>query len=351
MRKINGYDVLAGYYGFSNFGDDLFRDILSQSLSQEPWARLRISENRPGPQARYARNIRAIANILGARSLTLGGGSILGARPPFSIRHLEMAAVQWKSMTYTAIGVGLLENLKSTPKNMLAQLSWVGLRSEAEYLTLRQYYPHVHYMSDLAYAAPRILLKADIQVKEAAGNKEISIIPASVGQLGQAAFNRDYLQAWLQGNLGPYIARGKRIKILLLQPQNKADSALCKIFKEEISKLGDVRQFDHRDAVETLHEIASSAFIFTDRLHGGILAHVCGVPFRLSQHHVKCIDLLTDIQHPDISGPSYAADTFGYKNNAVEDWTQRQSHPLRRHAELANHGIEAWLAHLRGKFS
>lgn len=37
------------------------------------------------------------------------------------------------------------------------RMSWIGLRSEREFLTLRTRHPHVHYTSDIAYAAPEIL--------------------------------------------------------------------------------------------------------------------------------------------------------------------------------------------------
>jgi hypothetical protein len=347
MKKSRGYDVLAGYYGYDNFGDDLFREILSQSLSQKPWARPRISQNRPGPLARYTRNARAINNIFAARSLTLGGGSILGARPPFGIRHVEMAAARLHWLAYAAIGVGILEDLKTPPDDILSRLGWVGLRSETEYLTLRQRYPQVQYMSDLAYAAPRVLLGGEITANLSARKEEVAIIPAGVGQLGRSAADRDHLRAWISGNLTPFVHEGKNMKILLLQPQNETDTALCQLFAQEVARLGaSVRQIAHRDAVTTLKEVASSAFVFTDRLHGGIVAHVCGVPFRLSRHHAKCDDLLADIRHPDPVGTSYAADVSGNGNKVVEEWTLYQSTPLRRHAELANAGIQSWLSFL-----
>ena len=42
------HDVIAGYYGFGNFGDDLFREILWTALSRSPWARPAISQAHVG---------------------------------------------------------------------------------------------------------------------------------------------------------------------------------------------------------------------------------------------------------------------------------------------------------------
>lgn len=349
-RAPDRYDVLVGYYGFENFGDDLFRKILTRKLAQQAWAHVRVSENRPGRLARFTRNARAVRNILTARSLTLGGGSILGARPPFGIRHVEMAAAKARDIAYTAIGVGVLEGLQEPPNRLLSKLSWVGLRSEADYRALRPQHAHVTYMSDLAYAAPGVLLADGPIVRPAPGQGDVAIIPAGVGTLGHAAADPAHLRQWLRGNLIPFLDQGHGVKILLLQPQNAKDVALCALVAAEIEQLGAAsRQIAHRSVVTTLQEIAGSAFVFTDRLHGGIVAHVCGVPFRLSRHHPKCEDLLADIRHPDQEAVCYAADITGAGIPAVLDWAQCQEQTIARHADLATSGIAAWLEHLRAR--
>jgi polysaccharide pyruvyl transferase WcaK-like protein len=46
------------------------------------------------------------------------------------------------------------------------------------------------------------------------------------------------------------------------------------------------------------HGLAACTAILSVRLHGGITAYVCGVPFALVEYHVKCTDLLDDIGQP-----------------------------------------------------
>jgi polysaccharide pyruvyl transferase WcaK-like protein len=46
------------------------------------------------------------------------------------------------------------------------------------------------------------------------------------------------------------------------------------------------------------HGLASCSAVFSVRLHGGITAYVCGVPFSLIEYHVKCTDFLDDIGQP-----------------------------------------------------
>ncbi|MBI5686445.1 MAG: polysaccharide pyruvyl transferase family protein [Verrucomicrobia bacterium] len=59
------------------------------------------------------------------------------------------------------------------------------------------------------------------------------------------------------------------------------------------------------------HGLASCTAVFSVRLHGGITAYVCGVPFSLVEYHVKCADFLDDIGQPaplrigaDLSDPT-----------------------------------------------
>jgi polysaccharide pyruvyl transferase WcaK-like protein len=344
--SVSSPDVLAGYYGFGNFGDDLFRDLLTRAMASRPWAHPMVTQNTPAPLAKATRNLQAIRNILRARSLTLGGGSILGARPPFGIRHIEMAVTSRKKVPYCAIGVGILEGLPDLPHNVISRMSWIGLRSEREYRELKPSYAQVNYTSDLAYAAPSLLLE---QARPSLGEaREIAVIPAGVGQLGKSSAEPGQAGRWLAGNVAPFLAAGYRIKILLLQPVDQTDAGLCELYKQEAGKLGaETRLLPHQDATATVREIASSAFVFTDRLHGAIISHICGVPFRLSKHHQKCVDFLADIAHPDADeGISYASDTAGAGVAAVRNWTEGQEEAVRRHEARAVSGIDAWLAHL-----
>lgn len=347
MLASSGRDVIAGYYGFGNFGDDLFRALLSRAISRKPWSRPTISQARPAPLDKVSRNLRAIGNIARARSITLGGGSILGARPPFGIRNVEMLAVTAKKIPYCAIGVGILENLSSRPDEIIQKMSWIGLRSEREFLELSPLYPHVHYTSDIAYAAPALLMDAEGGAPAKAA--EIAVIPAQVGELGKAASDPAFVARWIEGNVLPFSKRGCMVNVVVLQPTNPADVALGALFLAAVERTGaSARLFHHDDATESLRVIGRSAFVFTDRLHGAIVAHICGTPFRLSIHHQKCADLLADLGHPDAAPErSYSADTAGAGIASVEDWSAGQPGVVRRHADTANAGIAAWLDHLR----
>lgn len=339
---MRGVDLIVGYYGFRNFGDDLFRQVLSNAMAEAPQLNVAISQARRETLDKVSRNVRAAINIARARSITLGGGSILGARPPFGIRHVERIASRMKRIPYCAVGVGVLEGLSRAPLSMVESMSWVGLRSEREYAIFAREFSHVHYMSDIAYAAPRFVQR--LTPETSAG---VVVIPASVGELGQSAIDDSYVDSWIR-SISVNFDASTPLTVLLLQPANARDSALCDRFMERGSAIfSSVKVLHHKDVRETQGVIASSDFVFTDRLHGAIVAHVFGVPFLLSKHHDKCLDFLRDIHHPDVDqDDSLAANADSGRLDRIRDWSTNQSQVVLRHSELAEAGIESWLAHL-----
>ncbi|MBD7958582.1 polysaccharide pyruvyl transferase family protein [Microbacterium sp. Sa4CUA7] len=344
-RVLSGRaDVLAGYYGFHNFGDDLFREVLTTALAAEDWARPIVSNAGDGRLDKLTRNVYAVRNLGRARSLTLGGGSILGARPPLSMRHLEMVASARGRISYCAIGVGVMEGKSIPPNRIIAQMSWVGLRSYSEYQELAAAHPQVTYSSDIAYAARRLLPVDPMGV-----GSNIVVIPAAIGELGRRAHDAAFLSDWLSTSVVNQASPSETVTVVLMQPSNAEDSAICAKVASALRQHGlSVTTVAHRDPRETLAIIAASRLVLSDRLHGAIAAHIYDVPFRLSKHHKKCIDFLTDIGHPD-SGEevSYVGPDAQGRLETVSAWAQTQGPHRQAHEDISTNAIEAWIAHLR----
>lgn len=345
MIDTKRYDVLAGYYGFMNFGDDLFRDVLSSALEIKEWANPRVSSNTLSAAPKLTRNFGAVKNILQARSITLGGGSILGSKSRFSIREVEAIVSGFKGVPYAAIGVGLLENRQENTFHSISKMSWVGLRSEREYMELREDHSNIHYTTDIAYATFNYRPQA---VGASTRSDALTIIPAGVGNLGAICHSKKELGLWIRGNVLRFSNANLRVKILLLQPGNQADTAACKALAAELKEHGvSSETVIHSGSDQTIQQIAGSAFVFTDRLHGAIVSHLCRVPFRLSIHHQKCSDFLADISHPDAPSMNrFANDHTGSGIETIKTWNEQQEKTVRKHVDLATEAIEGWLLHL-----
>lgn len=344
LRK---YDILSGYYGFGNFGDDLFRDTLIAAMSRTSWANAQGAQDHAGHGAKFMRRWQAISNLSHSRSITLGGGSILGLRSGLEMRKIELATASFKKIPYCAIGVGLLEGLSQRPDAMISKMSWVGLRSEAEYLDLSKKFSNVYYTSDIAYACPQIL---SLTRKPHKDTGEICIIPAGVGELGMSSTDAKWTKDWLVANIVPLLNQASGVKLIRLQPSNDEDLAAVVRFERALGVIGvPYRTVIHSESVQTVYEISNSLFVFSDRLHGAILAHICGVPFRLSKHHKKCNEWLFDLAHPDANPGQSIIEATSYE--AVRDWIIAQNSAVSRHSMLALEGISAWLDHLQSRVS
>lgn len=340
-------DVVVGYYGFGNFGDDLFRSILIKAISRRDWGNPVASSASTGRFDKVSRNLRAVRNLAVARNVTLGGGSILGARPPLSIRHFEVAATSLSRIPYCAVGVGVLENLPRRPLRLIDSMSWVGLRAEREYLELSPYFKHVHYTSDIVYAVRHFL---EVSSDESAP-EGVVIIPAGVGELGGLVrTDLPAAQQWIARSLANTHVPGDRVTVLLMQPLNRLDVAVCNSVAKLLEQSGYVVERAIHDAPQqTISLIARSKFVFTDRLHGAIASHAFGVPFLLSTHHEKCVDLLSDIAHPDTVTGAKLSDVSESRIASVYEWNELQPLARKRHESAALQGIMSWLDHLESR--
>jgi polysaccharide pyruvyl transferase WcaK-like protein len=259
-----------------------------------------------------------------------------------------MTAVKLKKIPYCGVGVGILERLPRPPVDIIETMSWIGLRSRREFQEMKDVYKHVHFTADIAYAAPNFVGDT---IAKSSKNPGIVLIPASVGELGSRVFDTEFINGWIRQNLAPLIASGSVASVLLLQPGNLADEAICRELLLRLRAIDHSAQLIiHSDAIETLRLISESDLVLSDRLHGAIVAHLTGVPFRLSKHHEKCKDFLIDVGHPDAThGSSYVDDIAGGDFHGLDDWTSNQANAVRELTNTASNGIRAWLEHLEGR--
>lgn len=114
---------VVGYYGMSNYGDDLFNDVLRHGASQIlPSHRVRVasapSPRARGPLARMFRRIEASDSVAGsvwrlihglillrARMIILGGGSVLSEMK--GVREVQSKLARFTRTRFQAWGVSL----------------------------------------------------------------------------------------------------------------------------------------------------------------------------------------------------------------------------------------------------
>jgi hypothetical protein len=294
-------DAIFGYYGHGNFGDDLFRSVLLDALGQDEIARPRtvLRGDDSSPLGALPRRIANAVLLARARTITLGGGSVLGAPRPRSLRAGQMRAAT-RGTPFFGVGLGLKDPPGPARDALLRRFDWLALRSAeevAEAAALRGDRP-TRFMPDLAYAAGHAE-GAD----PAPPDPVATIVPAEVGAIGHLAADPVRLTAWCDGALIPFLGEeGLAPRILVLQRGHEGDRRVADTLRAALAARDvEASVAIHGGVAETRGHLARSAAVISDRLHGAIVAHAAGRPALLSRHHAKCDRFLAPLPAPATS--------------------------------------------------
>lgn len=299
MKSLRKNDLITGYYGHENFGDDLFCDILYSSLKMRTELNPKIVKYNAENCSSIFKGFNALSRLVSARSVTLGGGSILGLNSKFSNRGLEYLFSKMSRISYNAIGVGLLNPNGVIPNQFIKSMNYVGLRSIKEYECLSKKFNNVHYTADIAYSLKNYMSLDERESNNYIGN--VGVIITSVGFIGSR--NKKETMFFVR-NLVASFSKDTVFNIYNFQRSRVEDKI---VFEEFISCLKyfkvNFKYIEHLHTSETIISLSKNDFIISDRLHGAIISHILNIPFVLSNHHAKCYDFLIDINHPYI--PKY----------------------------------------------
>jgi len=275
-------NLITGYYGFKNFGDDLFVEVMENyCISNSINYNIELSNN-----SRFSKLATRIFAIDESSSITLAGGSILGNSGGFSVRNFEKIIHKFKKNKYSAIGVGL-HNSDKIDIDLIGKMGFVGIRSKKDYNIVKKLNSQCYYTSDLAYAY-------DINNIKNKRKKTLGIIITEVGYLGSNIQNLDKIMNSIQDFFG----KDTVIRVYVFQSIMPKDIILGDLICSRVKEYGfNCELFIHETVQKTIGSLSENLFIISDRLHGAIVSHKLNIPFLMSVHHEKCEDFLTDINY------------------------------------------------------
>lgn len=323
-------NLITGYYGFRNFGDDLFKDIMIDYCDKNN-IYYNIEDATEHSTSRVLSRLKLLNNNT---SLTLAGGSILGSNSKFGIRNLERCMHSISGFKYCALGVGLYNSKKLNP-SFIKSMDFIGTRSFKDFQLLSEISNRVSYSSDLAY-----LIDVDNQLHS---NNNIGIVVANIGDFSKKLLSKDNLNLLsLLNNLNIFYQEKIKINLYIFQSIIDKDVAIAMRLYQEIIKLGvPCEIYIHKKSDETIAHLNTNTFIISDRLHGAIVSHKLNIPFILSLHHEKCIDFLNDIcynQVLDLKGnvtPKSIESAYNYSNSLGIEKNREMT-------DYAVEGINSW---------
>lgn len=326
--------AFTGYYGFSNYGDDLFASVCLRA-SEKYWPEHRVSL--VGPQAECWDKIsHASARACGTRysdtgfmgklsrlaamaraavtndMIVLAGGSVLSSLGSRDMRRFQHVLASCGIVKLAGIGLSLgpFESSadEKTCREFLRRFEYLALRDGGSYdLAVAMGLPYEPIRAcDLAGLLPLL-------VEERIGRREehgpLGVAPCNYESYvgGNAEVERRRNEVLVEA-LGRWAGRRSvPVRIFSLNSHPiMGDDGLCDRLAGDLSQCGiEVEVVRATSGVTSVwRNISECSALVSVRLHGAISAYLAGVPFCLVEYHRKCTDFVEDVgQHPSLRLP------------------------------------------------
>jgi polysaccharide pyruvyl transferase WcaK-like protein len=323
--------VFSGYYGMSNFGDDVFAAVCMRG-AQVYWGVVEPSYmappiegvdgrcvvratgffrhfSSPGFYGRMARGLALWKGIGGADMFVLGGGSIL-SNGVFGTRDIVALASTLNRLRLSAVGVSV-----GPFESMAVERSVKRFLRQCEFLSVRDRFSYEVAMQLELPSSVRVVAGLDL-----AGNypamfnipNDTGLAPKAIGVAlcryeslvgGDINNERERLGAILSAAKDLAISQNRPVYVFSLNGHPvMGDQEVSRKAHARLKAAGvEAQLFEYplTDMREVWQSIRSCAVMLTVRLHGAIAAYLEGVPVVLAEYHQKCADFLEDIGQPD----------------------------------------------------
>lgn len=318
--------TLNGYYGFANYGDELFN--LTTVLAAQRWwsgheldilgppvagidADFRVPAwfpsqlyTAPGFFGKASRLAFLAAAMLTRDLLVYAGGSTLSYGS--IMKKLQRIAAERNITRFAAIGVSIGPFADAPDEaeaaRFLRKFTYFSVRDRKSVDLLdRMKVPVKPLLSrDLVGALP-LLLPPRTPPAESTQTLGISVCHFERLMGGDVA-NEERRNAALFDGVARFVKRTRvPVRIFSLNTHPRwGDEVFSRELQERLRRDG--AEVDLVSAKDNLlgcwHGLAACRAVLSVRLHGAITAYLCGVPFALVEYHRKCTDLLDDIGQP-----------------------------------------------------
>lgn len=315
----------TGYYGMSNFGDDLF-GMVCAAAAREFWAAeprlvgpaiadVAADSTMPGwyPASLYgatgvlgkaSRYCSFRRGVAGSDVLVMGGGSVINARESFR-KPIMLRAQRRRGLRLAAVGVSIgpfadrASELASAA--FVERFDYISVRDRRSYELAERLglADKVHAGRDLAGLLP------PPPPRDASPDDRL-VFGVAPCRYATGAYPAPASERW-QGALVEALAalaasRAVRVHVFSLNEHPvHGDSALADALRQRLLERGvDAHRIGYRrqGPRATADAIARCDAFVSARLHGAIVAYMQDVPFAIVDYHPKCRDFAEDIGLP-----------------------------------------------------
>jgi polysaccharide pyruvyl transferase WcaK-like protein len=318
--------TLNGYYGFSNYGDELFN--LASVLGARRWwpdhpldilgapvhgidAKFRVPAwfppalyTAPHFGGKMSRLAYLAAALLTRDLIVYAGGSTLSYSS--ILKKIQRIAAERSWTKFAAIGVSIGPFADAADQEeaarFLRRFTFISVRDKQSIALLEEMKVPLTplFARDLVGALP-LLLPANDQKQKAAKTLGVSVCNYESYTGGDAAQEQRRNEALFEGISRHAKREGTLVRIFCLNTNPRwGDMALSRQLQAYLRERGTESEIIscQNNLIGTWHGLASCAAVLCVRLHAGITAYLTHVPFALAEYHRKCTDYLDDIGQP-----------------------------------------------------
>ncbi|UNK49949.1 polysaccharide pyruvyl transferase family protein [Lysobacter sp. S4-A87] len=316
-----------------NFGDDLF-GVLCTTASRLYWhaeptlvgpplADIEGGSTWPksfpldlygaaGVAGKCSRLLSFVRGMHGNDVLVMGGGSVITARESFR-KPLMLWANRRRRLQLAAVGVSIGPFVDEADEAVVADyarhFSYLSVRDRRSYeLALRLGLDHVtHHGRDLAgllsLLMPTGSARGGMRL-EHGGPLHVGIAPCRYTP--RSDHPAPTMDAWRDAAIEALAAIAVRtplqVEVFSLNGHHRhGDEVLAEAMQSRLRERGinaGLRLYRGHDPLATVRDICRCDAFISARLHGAIVAYLCGVPFTIIDYHPKCRDFADDIGLP-----------------------------------------------------
>lgn len=322
--------TLNGYYGFSNYGDELF-NLTTVLAARRWWPEHRVDILGPPvpgietdyrvpawfPTALYtspgifgkASRLGFLASAMLRRDLLLyAGGSTLSYSS--IMKKIQRIAAERNFTKFAAIGVSIGPFADAADEaeaaRFLRKFTYFSVRDRKSVELLEKMQVPVKPLlsRDLVGALPLLLPPQSAPPTNATQSAPVLGISVCHFErlMGGDTAVEDRRNAALFEGVARFAKRsGVRVQIFSLNTHSRwGDETFSRELQHHLRHQGTEAEMisAKNNLLGCWHGLAACTAVLSVRLHGAITAYLCGVPFALVEYHRKCTDLLDDIGQP-----------------------------------------------------
>jgi polysaccharide pyruvyl transferase WcaK-like protein len=366
-NKMKKKLIFTGYYGFDNFGDDLFVESCVYGVNEfcSDYMPIILSPPIDGLNCKFLvpeklSSIYKSKGLLGKilrmsfmifccvryKNIVIAGGSVFynGGFSVVRLIQFSLSKIGFCQLSAIGVSVGPFEKNKDRFKTaiFLNQLKYLTVRDKAsldECLSLGVNVP-INLFNDLA----GILPFEEVKKTGKDNNKCIGVSICNYETYKGLDKKKEEMRNYLIFKSVCKFAKLEKLSvnvIILNSNENFGDNDISrKIYKYLRKNNINTEIFHYKNPYDTINKLKKCDFIFSVRLHGGILSYLLNLPFVLFEYHDKCkcfLDYIginesyrinSEINDPDevfkilqknLASPlQYKLDRLNYKNQCQE---------------------------------